>query len=424
MMIENDRSILQTFLSSGRFFPLLFLLAIVPVLNGWASYVTPHLVVHMPFLVLCQWLILGIFFALSTTKSITVVRPANANLLAALTIVGVSIFSAKFTAPSESAATYYLTSTVAHLLMAWLVYSAYVSRRAEEVRALFFAILVGITLQFILAYVVIALESGNPAYDWRRFYVGVSNVRHLGYLATIHVALAAGLLTTSDRRGERFIFALFLLFGLTFANLTGGRAAILAALGAALFCAIFGDKSRRKANLWLILALFAASIPLSMIHVPPGDHWGVDRLFLTLAGQTDTVNMGEGRMLLWERAIERFVEHPLIGYGVGQFRYMVRDLWVANHPHNTVLQSLVQWGLIGTAAAAVLLWTALRGSVSGVLNAPEHFVTPVAVVLGVGAVSVLDGPLYYPFPAMIFVIACALIKAASDARSEPAASIR
>ncbi|WP_435348866.1 O-antigen ligase family protein [Haloarchaeobius sp. HRN-SO-5] len=63
---------------------------------------------------------------------------------------------------------------------------------------------------------------------------------------------------------------------------------------------------------------------------------------------------------VWRRSFEVFLDSPVLGIGIGQFRYVV----TSSHPlpHNTSVLILTETGLIGVAFAAMFVLTLLRAS--------------------------------------------------------------
>ncbi|QZD90392.1 O-antigen ligase family protein [Qipengyuania aurantiaca] len=383
MTSQNERS------------PMYVVLAIMPTAIGLLTYQIPHSVNFLPWiwLYLCP-LIAAVVLAGSRQKS-KLSRPSWGVIIASSVIVGASLLSLRYSASEPVVAGVYLFRNIALLVLAWLMVSI-----VPDYRRLFCAILVGLSLWIALCYLVIAIEAGNPDYDWRRFFVSVRHVRHLGYLVVFQVGIAAGLAFTSDRRWQ---FLIAILAGFTFANLAGGRAAILACLLAAMTAAVLSPSWKK--NVGAVACLYATSVPLSFIYIPPQDHWGIQRLILTVLGYTGSVNMEAGRMMLWERALDLIRQEPFYGHGDGQFIYHVQDLWPAFHPHNIYLQMVVQFGVIGALAVSYLVGRGIWINIQG-----QHRNVPaLAAVAGTLALGLLDGPLFYTSALTLFVMCCAAL---------------
>jgi O-antigen ligase len=97
------------------------------------------------------------------------------------------------------------------------------------------------------------------------------------------------------------------------------------------------------------------------------DKINVER-YLTLTSLEEDANFGEfGRMDIWERGVQLFVDDPLTGVGVDNFPMAIGTMRVAESrvpywqaPHNAYLQVLTETGVFGMAAFLLLIGTSLR----------------------------------------------------------------
>ena len=64
-----------------------------------------------------------------------------------------------------------------------------------------------------------------------------------------------------------------------------------------------------------------------------------------------------GRLVIWDEAIILFSNQPFFGYGLSSIGWLVQG---NRHAHNTILQILLQCGLIGFLAFFTVIWRALR----------------------------------------------------------------
>ncbi|RYG61876.1 MAG: O-antigen ligase family protein [Alphaproteobacteria bacterium] len=67
---------------------------------------------------------------------------------------------------------------------------------------------------------------------------------------------------------------------------------------------------------------------------------------------------GEGRSDIWKFALQQWESHPVFGIGVQSFRHLDFSgvtLKSGAHPHNSIVQLLLETGLVGTVAATVTI---------------------------------------------------------------------
>lgn len=254
----------------------------------------------------------------------------------------------------------------------------------------------------------------KQAQDQRAVSRGASAV----YLATIGVSIAAIVLAGS--RGALLGFA-------------SGVAASLLAWG---FLA-----QRRKLVLFAVLgaaAVAALYLGFALGVAPrPGleafwrRHENLRHLFL-IADDAD-------RLSFWKLALSGIREHPLLGWGHGNFENMFDRHFVplqgcgtagADDAHNVVLQTLVTTGVLGLAAY-LLLWAAVVRSVLRAHTRGSLGKLPAAILLGAPVVHVVQilfnpespGPLFLCY--VVFALAAWLTRltpaATAQARRKPGA---
>lgn len=131
----------------------------------------------------------------------------------------------------------------------------------------------------------------------------------------------------------------------------GGRAGWLALIVTAVcFLFVFDSKSLND-NIKSKMS-FLTSFALGTI----GGIWAYkvmvgSRVFSERMELTGTESGGSGRTDIWAFAWQSFLENPLIGIGVKGFRHLdfsASNLTSTMHPHNAILEILLETGLIGT----------------------------------------------------------------------------
>ena len=173
---------------------------------------------------------------------------------------------------------------------------------------------------------------------------------------------------SNSKFGKLFFFSLFLV-ALRVIMLTQSRTGMV---GAAAFCAFIWMKSKYKLASAIVL-IFCALILWQVAPQKTKDR------FLTMGKAIEVISGGrEGLQSLereeaqalgsmvsrWEltvRSFTVFIENPIIGIGMDNFRsYSGRrwDSWFP--PHNTYLQALAETGLVGTTALAMIIFLTFR----------------------------------------------------------------
>jgi len=187
-------------------------------------------------------------------------------------------------------------------------------------------------------------------------FYGSYGASYLGFGRVIAIALVV--VTSCFLTGKYFAcgfrpILLLLLAGLMSANLLllGGRGPMLSALIAFLTVAI-ASKKFHKVFLFIIMLGFATIPFFRFLHLEARTIERIQILFVAEEGGQSAV----GRLERWHNAYTLFMEHPLIGTGLGSFYvYFSPPTLSADYPHNLLLETASETGLLGLALLALLL---------------------------------------------------------------------
>ena len=205
-------------------------------------------------------------------------------------------------------------------------------------------------------------ESGRAV--WVHIY---ENPNDLAALTLLPLSLAAGLLigdrNTWVRRGalaSAFVFPIVIL-------MTQSRGGFLAL---ALFGVLTLAGHRKRFKSLLLVALLGVGVALAA----PGGVW--ERMFNLASaaesgnlGSADDFNSAEQRTQIWSVAGTVIKQRPVVGVGLGAYRYAHYDMWLVNQQrypmaggtrdaHSTYLTLIAETGWPG-----LLLFIAIVGSV-------------------------------------------------------------
>lgn len=74
-------------------------------------------------------------------------------------------------------------------------------------------------------------------------------------------------------------------------------------------------------------------------------------------------NAGSGRLPIWTFAASHMLDNPLTGIGIHTFRFLPPPEYHLNsqlHPHNFIVQLLLEVGILGSIAAAAFIYRLFR----------------------------------------------------------------
>ena len=120
---------------------------------------------------------------------------------------------------------------------------------------------------------------------------------------------------------------------------------------------------------------------------------------------------------MWESTFQTFLQRPIFGFGESQFKVVVpAALNQYNHPHNSILQFMLQWGLVGVACLAVLTAPILWKVVQLSRQRPDESLPAFFVLAGLLIFSLYEGSLYHVYPVMMVVVALCFVLGKSESR--------
>ncbi len=232
----------------------------------------------------------------------------------------------------------------------------------------------GLTCILLLASIclysfVISYYSMQPGtffdYDWFRsqnmeYYYSMGNehtlvgYQHIGMLIAYAVAV---LLSQTKLKPANTAF--YMLCASQLVLMSGCRQAILGvAVVAALRFAVFRLSNTGRRNFFgrfigICLGLVAAYVVIETILSS-----------INSEVVSSTLEEGDtGRMLLYAKAIDIFMNNPLTGAGIGGFNSITGDAW----PHNFFLELLCECGIIGTLLLLFIVINSLSRKHAGLL---------------------------------------------------------
>lgn len=273
------------------------------------------------------------------------------------------------------------------------------------------AVVLGLALYAVTVCLLAWSVLGDAGFEWIAFGAGVSNVRHLGYYGLALTGFAAGALAARShpRVSDWPVACLFIGFFLT--DWSGGRGAFCASIAVILCVVFFSERGKRIGFLTFALPLFLLAMPLSAL-LAPSHFYGAENMLFRLSGSGmtgGTNTYSSSRIDIWMDTWHGIVEQPWIGHADGQIRHLVGSANQFNHPHNSPLQFLYGWGIFGTAALAAMLWRPILNMAKAARKDPSFALPAIGCLSGLGAMSLLDGSLYYPLPVMMCLISLVML---------------
>lgn len=273
-----------------------------------------------------------------------------------------------------------------------------------------------IPIGFIGLVIVIVLSAARHSdpfhYDWLHNVPYLGHVRRLGMYALAGVAFSARSFVLSSS-SQRFRAWGWMSLTISWAVLfwSGGRGSIVAGLliGGCL-CGLV--KGRRAHVAKAFVSAVGVGMVVSLMFPVANTELGIGRFLLRVGEAGEAGQFTSGRSALWKTALAEWGQRPWFGLGPDATAFILAPFGHIQ-PHNFVVQALVEWGLVGTAAFIVLLGggliTAGRRTIrerDTALRASRAVAT--SYLVGMAALGLLDGVFYHARPLALVAAAAAM----------------
>lgn len=343
---------------------------------------------------LCIYLLGGALLLLQSRLNRRLAVPSDVRLL--LAALAVSLFISNFVVAEP---VYSLPRLNLYLSVALLAAATYLTYRDAVVPLHAFFAAIAVSHIPLLVEVLVWIGRSQPPFFKAVWSVpNFEQVRHFGTAAFFAAASGCGMVALSSRfRVLPLLLTFSALFGII---ATGSRAPLLAWAGLIVLLTCFGPHRLRVVASGLVIVTLALS-----------SVWLLDRSglfqspnFFTRVEQSgDPEQFDSGRLVMWRAVAGVIAEHPWFGLGAEAQRLSkCCDVRLA-HPHNFVLQLLMQFGLVGNALLAALGWRGIRamGGLrqvwSLVLLSPENRVLA-CMLAAYFALALVDGLMFFAIP--------------------------
>lgn len=232
-----------------------------------------------------------------------------------------------------------------------------------------------------------------------RFSLGDTNPDGYGFIVALGIPLACYLAASPEMsRVFRLLNYGYLPAAFLGIALSGTRTASVGAAVGLLYGLATLTRLRLFTRLAVVVLLAVALFVLLPIVQPLTS-------FQRLGTTATEVTEGDlnGRIAQWEQGLTAFVDHPVLGVGVDQYRTVNTLSKVA---HNSYLSVLVELGLIGFVLFATILWTVV-GQARRLPRWDRNFWLTVLLVWAIGASTLTWEHRKTTWLFMTFVVAAA-----------------
>lgn len=227
-----------------------------------------------------------------------------------------------------------------------------------KLRTISRVLIVGGFLLFLISFTSSIVHGKGPNGDFNLQFLGNKfNKNGVGALLLFSIG-ASSFTWVSEGKWTYFMAALVQVVFLVY--LESRSSALSGLLSMAIFYFAYRGWGR---GLSLVLSVSLVVLLLgSFLATTPLGTYYLERYRVLFSFDTSTVNSSNSRLLLWEYAVLKIPERPLLGHGYGEYSYSGSVHWLSGmyEPHNSILQILYSGGVVSLllyfALIPLMLW--------------------------------------------------------------------
>lgn len=268
-------------------------------------------------------------------------------------------------------------------------------------------------LGYVIGLTLFAVTVPDPShFPWVPRMPSATNIRQIGYFVAILAVAPLSLVLFEPRL--RTNAAIVLTVMTAFIAWSGSRGALAGVVAASVFSVAILWKQANRRGMIVAATTLICGIGASLFFPTPSPEFGLVRMAQSVS-QND---FSTGRTQIWKDTIAEIKLSPIVGHGAGRFNKNMHEKYGFdyNHPHQGILQFVYDWGIIGGIGAFALLiyllWTSIRSALQDPV-ASRAF-AGIAGLSTLGAVSMIDGPLFYPLSIVLALSLAAPLIAMRD----------
>lgn len=255
-------------------------------------------------------------------------------------------------------------------------------------------------------------------YDWVSLTPNFINIRHFSHYCTVMVILCSSFLL-SDSKKYSYIAGSFLLLSICWGILfwTGGRAGIGSAAAGLFFIYLLSGNKKNRVVAVTIFACFAGYLLSEIMAVESSSLGFLNSIQRTTSTSPD--NFLSARIQLWQFSLKWIQACPFFGLGPDGFKFFPDADFIFHHPHNTLVQLTLGWGVPGILLFVYLQYRLMvmgfkklsrekRGWLKGIKVAAFSWIAA-SVIYGL-----VDGIYYFAIPLTLTFYSFAMIFLPTD----------
>jgi len=332
--------------------------------------------------------------------------------------ISISLYSSPYNLAASHLAVGRYLQTITHIITFLFVWD-FLTRYQPSLKLLFYAIslsTIGIVIAFFVEWLINSPLLGEKLIAELWFYNPPfnSHIRHAGYQAVAALTFSLVLFIDNVRFSYRQV-ANFIMFSILwgFVFCLGGRGAALSILVTTVLVLGVLRLKNMDSKTFAISTMLAIILGLILSEWASIGSWSSMLNALQRSLEAESFNqLSSNRLKLWLSAWQSVKNHLLFGLGPQGYLLMPNHIFGV-HPHNIIVQFVVEWGVSGTVLFLFLLikgfWVGLKRNVLETGKSINKYkLVAGAVITTLSIHALFDGTYYHPQPSIYLAIAFAI----------------
>ena len=282
-------------------------------------------------------------------------------------------------------------------------------------------IILSALLFVLITYTRYFFEVNSEIYNLLSFF---STIRSPGYVLTSLISLFIGFILIKNSKNLNFTDIAILSTLISLVYFFGGRGNLISIIIACIISIIY--KRIIKEEIDVLIKTFLISFLLAFVALE------IFKLIISLSSVpgVSVINYYTifrynflDRLEIWIACLNLFKENIFFGYGPNilillqangllEIGNWSKSNMMVSHPHNFILQFLIEWGLIGTLLILFLMTkNMLKVIIILIKKQNKYLIIPVLNVAGLTAHGMVDGTYIHPVTVTFLLISNAMIAA-------------
>jgi len=279
-------------------------------------------------------------------------------------------------------------------------------------------IIISALLFVLITYTKYFFEVNSEIYNLLSFF---STIRSPGYVLTSLISLFIGFVLIKNSKNLNFTDIAILSTLISLVYFFGGRGNLISIIIACIISIVYQRIIKENTN--VLISTYLTSFVLGLIILEIFKFLYSLNSDITVQSHTLLRSNFLDRIEVWVASLNLLKENVFFGQGPNilillqangllEIGNWSKNNMMVSHPHNFLIQFLIEWGLIGTLLILFLMTKNIfKGIIILIKKQNKYLIIPVLNIAGLTAHGMVDGTYIHPVTVTFLLISNAMIAA-------------